>query len=450
VAELTFVGAAGTVTGSKHLLTAGGRHIFIDCGLFQGTGEVTALNNAPLPVDPKDVEAVVVTHGHLDHAGYLPKLVHDGFSGTIFATPATRELMVIVLEDAAGLQEHLHRRGLHEEHYAPPPFYSDADVRQTIALTKTVPLEESFEAAGLKATYRNAAHIIGSAFVEFEIGGRSIVFSGDMGRYNRMLLYDPSPIGCAGTLVCESTYGDRVHPGNALESLSKALVGAAERGGAAVIPAFAVERAQEILFSIGELQRTTPALAGIPVFLDSPMAAKVDDLFARFPDAHKPVDFQTNGKPFGCDHLTVAITTDESKAINTVRGPHIIVSASGMAAGGRVLHHLYNHVPDPKATIVFVGYQSLGTLGFFLTHGARTIRVLGDNLPVRAAVSQIGGFSAHADQTEIQRWLDTCTSKPRFYAVHGDPPAAEALCGIVRSRYTWVANPAVRGTTVIV
>lgn len=450
MAELTFVGAAGTVTGSKHLLTSGGRHIFIDCGLFQGTADITALNSVPLPISPKDLEAVVITHGHIDHVGYLPKLVHDGFRGTIYATPATRALMNIVLEDAVNLQTHLHERGMNHEHYAPPPFYNEADVQRTIQLTKSVPLETPFDVAGMKATYKNAAHIIGSAFVELAIADRTIVFSGDIGRYNRTLLYDPTPIGKADTLICESTYGDRVHPPDALGMLAKTLAQGIARGGAIVIPAFAVERSQELLFSIGQLQRQDPQLAKVPVFLDSPMAAHVDDLFERFPDAHKPIQFDTNGTPFGCQNLTIAIETEQSKAINTVKGPHIIVSASGMAAGGRVLHHMYNHISDPHATMLFVGFQSAGTLGYFLTHGAETIRIFGDTLPVRAAIGQISGYSAHADHDEIQRWFDTCPTKPAFYAVHGDPVSAQALCDLVRSKYNWVGNVAARGTTVSV
>ena len=450
MAELTFIGAAGTVTGSKHLLTSGGRHTLIDCGLFQGQHDIVALNSQPLPVKPKEIEAVVITHGHIDHVGYLPKLVHDGFRGTVYSTPATRALMRIVLEDAVNLQTHLHRRGMNEEHYAPPPFYNEADVQQTIQLTKAVPLETPFEVAGMKATYKNAAHIIGSAFVELEIAQRRIVFSGDMGRYGRALLRDPEPIGAADALICESTYGDRVHPPDALSALGDTLARGIARGGAIVIPAFAVERSQEILLSIGELQRKDSRLANIPVYLDSPMAAQVDDLFERYPDAHKPIPFDGSRTPFGCNNVIVAVSTDESKAINRVRGPHIIISASGMAAGGRVLHHLYNNISDAKATILFVGYQGAGTLGSYLVHGAPTIKIFGDILPVNAAVGQITGYSAHADRNEIQQWLDTCTSKPRFFAVHGDPVAAQGLCDLVRAKYDWIANVAARGTTVSV
>ncbi len=448
MAELTFIGAAGTVTGSKHLLTTNGHHILVDCGLFQGAHDIVALNSVPLPIKPSQIEAVVVTHGHIDHVGYLPKLVHDGFRGTIFATPATRALMRIVLEDAVNLQSHLHPRGMHEEHYSPPPFYNEADVQRTIQMTTGIELGQPFTVAAMTATYRNAAHIIGSAFVEFNDGSRRIVFSGDLGRYNRTLLYDPQPIGDADILVCESTYGDRVHPPDALGELGETLAQGVARGGAIVIPAFAVERSQEILLSIGQLQRQDSRLARVPVFLDSPMASQVDQLFEKFPSAHKPVPFETNAAPFGCEGLTVAVSTEASKAINGVQGPHIIVSASGMAAGGRVLHHLHNNLPDPKATILFVGYQSMGTLGYFLTHGAPTIKIYGDQLPVHATVGLISGFSAHADRNEIQQWFNTCDTKPAFYAVHGDPVSAQSLCDLVREKYKWVASVAARGTTV--
>ncbi|HET9392327.1 MAG TPA: MBL fold metallo-hydrolase [Candidatus Rubrimentiphilum sp.] len=448
MAELTFVGAAGTVTGSKHLLSSNGKRIFIDCGLFQGASDVVALNSVPLPVPPAQLDAVIITHGHIDHVGYLPKLVRDGFRGPIFAATPTRALMRIVLEDAAHLQRHLHKRGFHQEPYAPPPFYDDSNVQQTIQQTKTMEIETPFQVAGFNALYKNAAHIIGSAFVTVEVEGKRVIFSGDIGRYNRTLLYDPAPMGAADVLVCESTYGDRVHPPDALEQLGQMLVAGVARGGAIVIPAFAVERSQEILLSIGQLQRTNPPLAKVPVFLDSPMAAKVDKLFDDYPTWHKPVAFETDGKPFGCDNLTVAVETEQSKAINAVKGPHIIVSASGMAAGGRVLHHLHNHVSDPKATVLFVGFQSPGTLGFLITNGAKTVKIYGDVLPVCATTGIISGYSAHADRNEIQQWLDTCTSKPTYYAVHGDPVSAQSLADLVKMKYGWDSHVAARGTTV--
>ncbi len=251
MAELTFVGAAGTVTGSKHLLTIGGRRIFIDCGLFQGVVDVRALNDVPLPVPASEIDAVVITHGHLDHIGYLPKLVRDGFRGAVFCTPPTQGLMQIVLDDAAHLQRELHARGFnHERPHAPPPYYDESDVVAAMRLVQPVALDTPFAPAGVAtATYHNAGHIIGSAFVALEFEGKRVVFSGDLGRYRRPLLYDPDPVGAADVIVSESTYGDRVHPPDPSEALRSTLDEATERGGPIVIPAFAVERSQDILLS---------------------------------------------------------------------------------------------------------------------------------------------------------------------------------------------------------
>ncbi|MHB1550653.1 MAG: MBL fold metallo-hydrolase RNA specificity domain-containing protein [Vulcanimicrobiaceae bacterium] len=449
MAEITFVGAAGTVTGSKHLVETQGRRFFVDCGLFQGAADVRALNDARLPIAPAGVESVVVTHGHVDHVGYLPKLVKDGFRGAIHCTPATAALIDIVLEDAANLQQHLYQRGFHHERpHAPPPFYDESDVRRTLSLIQTEPLETPFEVCGARVTYKNAGHILGSAFAEIDIEGKRVVFSGDVGRYDRPLLYDPSPIGAADAIVCESTYGDRVHPPDSLGAFRTALLDAARRRGPIVIPAFAVERTQDILYSIGRLQRSEPAIAAIPVYLDSPMAAKVDALFRTFPEAHKPLADVAADGTFGCRNLTVAVTTEESKALNALGGTHIVVSASGMAAGGRVLHHLHNHLSDIRATIVFVGYQGVGTLGFALVHGAHVIKIYGDSLPVRAAIVHLAGYSAHADENDLRRWLSTCSAKPHLYAVHGEPESAASLATLARESLGWPAEVARRGTTV--
>ena len=451
MAELTFVGAAGTVTGSKHLISLGDKHFFIDCGLFQGPVDVRALNDAPLPVKASQISAVVVTHGHLDHTGYLPKLVKDGFTGPIFCTPATKALMEIVLADAAHLQQHLTQRGFqHERPHAPPPYYDQVNVDQALRQTQTVALHTEFDVVGLaKAMYANAGHIVGSAFATIEIDGRRMLFSGDLGRYGRPLLYDPDPIGAGvDVLVCESTYGGQVHPPQPIEALRDALLAGQARGGAIIIPAFAVERTQDILYAIGQIQRIEPKLASLPVHLDSPMAEKVDALFADFPDAHKPLP--TSDGTFGCKNLTIHVTSDQSKELNFVKGSHVIISASGMAAGGRVLHHLHNHLSDPQATIVFVGYQAVGTLGFLLQHGAHTIRIYGDPLPVRAAIANLQGYSAHADKNDFKRWFDTCSSKPHVYAVHGEAESATALVAMVESGYGWLANVGMRGTTVTI
>jgi metallo-beta-lactamase family protein len=447
VAELTFVGAAGTVTGSKHLLTVGGRHLYIDCGMFQGTRQTQALNDVPLPIAPAQTDAIVITHGHIDHVGYLPKIVHDGYRGPIYCTPATAGLIEIVLEDAAHLQQYLTRRGYQHELPAPPPFYNDADVQATLGLLRTIPLETDFDVCGAAMRYHNAAHILGSAFVDAHIEGKRVIFSGDLGRYGRPLLYDPTALDTADVVVCEATYGDRIHPPDALGDFEKILLAGIARGGAIVIPAFAVERTQDILHSIGILQGRDPELARIPVHVDSPMAIKVDALFARYPDAHKPF-IDTPDQPFGCSGVTVHVTTEESKQLNDLTGPAIIIAASGMASGGRILHHLHNHMSDPKATIVFAGFQGPGTLGNLLVHGATTVRIFGDVLDVRATIVNPTGYSAHADQSELLRWLGTLTTKPHLYAVHGEPTAAAVFATVVGQRLGFTASVAERGTTV--
>jgi metallo-beta-lactamase family protein len=449
VAELTFVGAAGTVTGSKHLLTIEGRHIFVDCGLFQGVVDVRALNDLPLPVPAAHIDAVVITHGHLDHVGYLPKLVRDGFSGPIYCTPPTQPLMQIVLDDSARIEQELHQRGFqHERPYAPPPYYTEADVARTMGLVRTISLETAFDLFGVaNATYRNAGHIIGSAFVSFAFDERKVTFSGDLGRYGRPLLYDPEPMGPADVVVSESTYGDRLHPPDPAEELRTAILDAIARGGPIILPAFAVERTQDVLLAIAGLQQDA-RIAALPIYLDSPMAAKVDDLFEAFPQAHKPIPKDATGAPFGVANFHLCVTVEDSKALNSIDGPAIVISASGMASGGRILHHLHRRLPDRTATVIFAGYQSAGTLGFLLIHGAHTLRIFGDTLPVQAKIVHLSGFSAHADQNDLRRWFETCTTTPRLYAVHGEVESATAVATLASSAFGWKAEVARRGTTV--
>jgi metallo-beta-lactamase family protein len=448
VAELTFVGAAGTVTGSKHLVSIAGRRFFVDCGLFQGPRDVEALNDVPLPVPPAQLEAIVITHGHLDHVGYLPKVVRDGYRGPIYCTPATADVIEIVLEDAAHLQRHMHDRGFGRERcHGLAPFFTDEDVHATLRQLKTIPLERDFDVAGATLRYHYAGHIIGAAYVQMDCEGKRTVFSGDLGRYGSALLNDPTPLDSADTIVCEATYGNRLHPPDSLELLRAALLAGIDRGGPVLIPTFAVERAQDLLVAIGRLQDSEPRIADLPVHLDSPMAIKVDAVFAHHPEAYKALP-ERHGVPFGCRNVTLDVSSEQSKRIDELRTPAIVIASSGMATGGRILHHLYRHLSDPSATVIFPGYQVHGTLGRLIVDGVSPIRIFGDQLIVRAKVVHLSGFSAHADQGELVRWLGPLSSKGvRAYLVHAEPGSAAALAALLNER-GFIATPAQRGETI--
>lgn len=448
MAELTFVGAAGTVTGSKHLVTIGNKHFFVDCGLFQGSRQIEALNDAPLPVPAAEMDAIVITHGHLDHVGYLPKIVRDGYRGPIYCTPATADVIEIVLEDAAHLQSHMHARGFHHERsHGIAPFFTEDDVQTTLRQLKPVALEQDFNVCGATLRYHNAGHIIGAAFIEMQNEGRRTIFSGDLGRYNTALLYDPTALVAADTVVCESTYGDRLHPPDSLDALKTILLAGIERGGPILIPSFAVERAQDLLFAIGRLQTMEPKIAQLPVHFDSPMAIKVDGVFAKHPEAYKAVT-GPNAATFGCSKVTLDVTADQSKQIDASEKPSIVIASSGMATGGRILPHLHRYLSDPTATIVFAGYLVQGTLGRLIADGVSPIRIYGDQLPVRATVEHLTGFSAHADQSELLRWLEPLRGKNvKVYLVHGEPTSATAFAAIL-NKDGYIANVAKRGETV--
>lgn len=450
VAELTFVGAAGTVTGSKHLVSARGGRFYVDCGMFQGTRDIEALNAVAMPIPPNETDAIVITHGHLDHIGYLPKIVKDGFRGPIYCTPPTAAVMEIVLEDAASIQTHLHQRGFHHERaHVVPPFYLAKDVADALALVKAVPLDTPFSVCGVSMHFREAGHILGSAFIDATIDGTRTIFSGDLGRYHRLLLHNPAPIGHADVIVSETTYGDRDHTGNEIDSLERVLLAALDRGGPVIIPAFAVERTQELLYAIGQVQARQPKIAQLGVHVDSPMAIKVDALFARFPDAHKTFP-NTPKRPFGARNVRLHVTTDESKELNAITGPAIIIASSGMATGGRVIHHLHRCLTDPRATIIFAGWQGPGTLGRLLLNGAERVRMYGDQLKVEATIVSLEGFSAHADRTDLLHWLGTSDGKPHVYAVHGDPPSAKAFAEAIEQRLSFPVTLGVRGATVTI
>jgi metallo-beta-lactamase family protein len=356
--------------------------------------------------------------------------------------------MQIVLEDAAHIQSHMHDRGFHHERsHSMAPFFTAEDVGATLRQVTTVPLETDFTVCGATVRYHYAGHIVGAAYVDMRAGGRRTIFSGDLGRYNSALLFDPTPLESADTVVCEATYGDREHPPDSLDELRATLLAGIERGGPIVMPTFAVERSQDMLYAIGRLQKMDAAIARLPVHLDSPMAIKVDAVFANHHDAYRKLP-ETPGAPFGCNNLTLHVTSDESKQLNHLTAPAIVIASSGMATGGRILYHLYRNLANPNATIVFPGYQGQGTLGRVIINGASQVRLFGDQLTVRAAIAHLSGFSAHAGQDELLRWLQTLGSTTaQVYLVHADPPSAQTFAAILKQR-GFAATVAQRGVTV--
>jgi metallo-beta-lactamase family protein len=450
--KIQFLGAAGTVTGSKHLVTANGSRILLDCGLFQGLKPLRMRNWAAPPVTPSEVDAVVLSHAHLDHSGYLPLLVRLGFEGPIYCTAATCDLLGILLRDSAYLQEEqaAHaNRFRYSKHKPALPLYTMEDVERTLPLLQTRQYRESFAVAdGVSATYRCAGHILGSATVELKIGGRSdrkIVYSGDLGRWGRPILKDPAPVLEADVLVVESTYGDRIHAPDPDSDLARVIREAAERGAALIVPAFAVGRSQELLWRIRELE-VENRIPVIPVYMDSPMAIDVTDIYRRHPEEH---DFEMallmsqDRRPLCPRLFKTARTALESKALNDVTGPMILISASGMATGGRVLHHLKRRLPDRRTTVLLCGFQAAGTRGRSLQEGARQVRIHGQQVAVHARVETLHGLSAHADCQELLTWMAQFERPPRrTYAVHGEPAAAQSLVDAIDEHLGWRAEVA--------
>lgn len=454
-----FLGAAGTVTGSAHLVRAGGHTVLLDCGLFQGLKELRLRNWRDFPVDPAAIDAVVVSHAHVDHTGRLPLLVRQGFRGRLYCTAATRGLVEIMLPDAAHLQEEeaerANRRG-YSKHHPALPLYTAADAEAVMPLLTPRPYGTAFPVVpGIEARFRRVGHILGAASVELAIGGEQpvrVAFSGDLGRYDRPILRDPEPIPAADVLLCESTYGDRVHapPADAEEDLARIVRDGAARGGAILVPAFALGRTQELLWMLQELEEAK-RIPSLPVYVDSPLAIEVTGLYGRHPEDHDTEmneRVRLNGSAWHGKRVRLVHSAGESKALNRVRGPIIIISASGMATGGRILHHLTQRLPDPRTTVLLVGFQAAGTRGRALKEGATALRMFGQQVPVRAVVECIDALSAHAGQDEILRWLDGFERPPRVtYLVHGEPEAATALEGLVRAR-GWTVRAARDGETV--
>jgi metallo-beta-lactamase family protein len=456
MAKLTFLGAAGCVTGSKYLIEAAGKRLLVDCGIFQGSQELQGRNYKPLPIDPKTIDYVVLTHAHLDHTGWLPVLVKSGYRGPIYANPASIELSTLLLKDSAHLQEEdaLHaQKGKYSRHADPQPLYTTEDIDPTLNALKPMPRSGGFNIGGeFHVESYDAGHILGSSSLELTIteGNRKtvVVFSGDIGRYSQPILKDPTtPPSRADVLVCESTYGDREHPeGDAAELLAAIVNRVVKRGGSIVIPSFAIGRTQTFMYYLRRLedqQRIPP----VPVYVDSPMALSATDLYIKHKEDHD-LEFQREdsdgkGDPLNVHEFHLTRSPEESKAINNVKTPCIIISASGMVSGGRVLHHLTQRLPDSRNAVILAGFQAEGTRGRALEEGAKMLRLYGQEVAVNAEIVEMGQFSAHAGKSELLRWLTGLPAPPKqTYLTHGEPSAALALQTAIQEKFHWKATVA--------
>ena len=451
--RIGFHGAARTVTGSKYLLSYGDYRLLVDCGLFQGTFALHQRNWQPMAFRPSDVADVLFTHAHIDHTGYFPRLVKDGFAGRGLGSPPTKALLGVLLPDSGGLQEEEARwvNKIGSSRHAPAlPLYTEDEARDSLRLLARVEFGEKVQLhPGLQVQLHRAGHILGAAFLELGYKNRSgehqtLVFSGDLGRRNIPILHDPEPLPEADYVVLESTYGDRVHEKRDVQGQIKDVLEAAfRRGGVVVIPSFAVGRTQELLYSLHELYEAN-AMPRVPIWVDSPMANSVVDLYCRFRAEHDVamLEMEDHGdSPLSAPYFRVCRAREDSKLLNEEKGPAIIISASGMATGGRVLHHLLHRLGKPENTVLFVGYQAEGTLGRRLLEGEKEVKILGEMVSVEAAVQLLPSLSAHADSLELIAWLRTAPRAPKaVFLTHGEPAAQEALAGRIRSELGWTVR----------
>lgn len=454
MAKITFYGGVGTVTGSKYLLESNGRKVLVDCGLFQGLKELRERNWQEPPFNPSEIDAVIITHAHIDHTGYLPRLVRLGFSGKVFTSSATGDLLKILLPDSGRLQEeeadYRNRNNL-TRHSPALPLYTEDDARKALEMLFPVPNDgvavEICE--GMKASFRVAGHIIGASLVLVEMenaraNGESVkfLFSGDLGHYDQPILQDPAAPPECDYLMCESTYGDRLHGEVTSEDgLAEIINAAYERDAPILIPAFAVGRTQELLYMIRDLE-DKKKIPTMPVIVDSPMAAQATQVYNRWTAEHDEEYASILAKkvhPLRTDWMKTTSTREESKKLNDMKGARIIISASGMLTGGRVMHHALRILPDPDATIIFVGYQAAGTAGRKIQDGAHEVKIMKSHVPVRCHVARVEGFSAHADWKAVLRWLSPLKATPpkTVFTTHGEPESAEAMAKHIRDEFGW-------------
>jgi metallo-beta-lactamase family protein len=458
MAKITFYGGVGTVTGSKYLLESGGKKVLVDCGLFQGEKELRERNWADQPFEPTELDAIIITHAHIDHTGFLPRVVKLGFSGKVFTSRATADLLKILLPDSGRLQEeeadYRNRHNL-TSHSPALPLYDEQDAKETLKLLNPVPNDgnpvEICE--GFRASFTVAGHIIGASQVLVEMseppavaGGlnsKSIkfLFSGDLGHYDQPIVKDPAPPPACDYLMTESTYGNRLHgETHSDERLAEIINAAYKRNAPILIPAFAIGRTQELLYMIRELE-DEGKIPSMPVVVDSPMASQATQVYNRFSEEHDEEYASILAKkvhPLRTDWMKTASTREESKRLNEMKGARIIISASGMLTGGRVLHHAMRILPQKDATIIFVGYQAAGTTGRRIMDGEPEVRIMKQWIPVNCHVERVEGFSAHADWKAVLRWLSGLPNAPKMvFTTHGEPDAAQAMAGHIRERFGW-------------
>ncbi|HYH85860.1 MAG TPA: MBL fold metallo-hydrolase [Pyrinomonadaceae bacterium] len=453
MATLTFWGGVGTVTGSKYLVESGSSRVLVDCGLFQGLRELRERNWEEPPFDVRSLDAVVITHAHVDHTAYLPRIVALGYDKPVYCSRGTADLLKLLLPDSARLQEeeaeYRNRKGLTRHHPA-LPLYTEANARATLKLLRVCPNtgEPTEVAEGVRASFRIAGHILGSSLVLLELDGagadgkgRRVLFSGDLGHYDQPIIRDPVPPPACDYMLVESTYGDRLHdPEDPKDALARVINEAAERGGPLLIPAFAIGRTQELIYHIRELE-DAGRIPILPVRADSPMAAAATQIYQRTREEHDE-DYdnllEQKRAPLRTRSMLTASSRDESKRLNEEKGRRIIISASGMMTGGRVMHHARRILPDERATVLFVGFQAAGTTGRRILEGEREVRIMKEYVPVRCHVERIGGLSAHADWSEVLRWLEPLKQAPRrVFTTHGEPEAAAAMAAHIRERFGW-------------